>query len=71
MRLGLIAAREAKGWTQQQLADAVKKERTSITKYETGDSDIPGRTLAQLSQVLNKPMHTLYLDTPTEEPASV
>lgn len=68
MRKGLIAAREAKGWTQQRLADEIQKDRSTVTHYESGDYDIPGKMLRQLSQVLNTPMDKLYVDTPKESP---
>jgi transcriptional regulator with XRE-family HTH domain len=60
MRLGLIAARQALGWTQERLAKEVgKASASSIAHYEKGDSDIPGRVLEQLSIKLRKPIHVL------------
>ena len=66
MRTRLIAAREAKGWTQQELADRINKDRTSITHYELGDCDIPGKVLIKLAEVLGMPMDALYAED-TEE----
>jgi transcriptional regulator with XRE-family HTH domain len=60
MRHALIAAREARDWTQEGLAKRVNVERTSIAKYESGKSDIPGRVLQRLADVLEIPMHVLY-----------
>jgi transcriptional regulator with XRE-family HTH domain len=62
VRLGLIAAREAQHLTQQDLADAVHRHRSTITKYEAGACDIPGRVLHQLSVLLHTPMETLLAD---------
>ena len=60
MRLGLIAARVAKGWSQDMLAKAVgKHDRSSIAHYEKGDCDIPGKVLQQMSALLGRPMDVL------------
>lgn len=60
MRLGLIAAREAKGWSQERLAKEIGKvDRSSISHYERGNCDIPGRVLQQLSELLDTPMDVL------------
>ena len=54
MRLGLIKAREARGWTQEQLAKEIgKANRSSVAHYEKGDSGIPGDVLERLSDVLD------------------
>jgi transcriptional regulator with XRE-family HTH domain len=59
MRLGLIAAREARGWSQKRVADAIQKDRSSITHYERGDCDIPGKVLQQLAALFDLPIDVL------------
>lgn len=46
------ARREAKGWTQLQLADAVGAARRSIIAWEAGTSVPQGRFISQLEDVL-------------------
>jgi transcriptional regulator with XRE-family HTH domain len=71
MRLGLKKARAERGLTQQELVCALKARaphiklvRATISKYEHGVYDIPGRTLELLAQVLDTPMDILYTTTP-------
>jgi transcriptional regulator with XRE-family HTH domain len=52
MRTRLIAARVAKGMSQEALAEAIGRTRSAVAKYETGHSDIPGIILQKLSLVL-------------------
>ena len=65
MRLGLIAAREARGWTQRQVATAIKKDRSSIAHYERGDCDIPGKVLEQLAALYDMPIDVLLRKAPS------
>jgi transcriptional regulator with XRE-family HTH domain len=67
MRLGLVAARKAHGWTQEDLLvrllnrqPDIKVDRPMISKYERGALDIPGRVLSLLSEILETPMEALY-----------
>lgn len=60
MRLGLIDARMARGWSQQEVAAILGKDRSAISKYETGDCDIPGEVLRQLATLLAVPMDILH-----------
>jgi transcriptional regulator with XRE-family HTH domain len=61
MRLGLIAAREACGWTQERLAKEIgKADRSSIAHYEKGECGIPYPVLKKLSEVLKTPMDVLF-----------
>lgn len=67
MRDGLRAARHKRGFTQQQLVVAVKERapdvhlvRATISKYEHGIYDIPGRILEVLAEVLETSMDILY-----------
>ena len=43
--------RKALGLTQQQLADILGKERSSISRYETGDADPPGSVILKLQSM--------------------
>lgn len=62
MRLGLIAARLARNWSQQGVADSIGKDRSSIAHYEKGDCDIPGEVLRQLSQLFGVSMDALHVN---------
>lgn len=44
--------REARGWTQQQLADALGASRRAIIGWESGTSEPQGRFAKQLERVL-------------------
>jgi len=59
MRTHLIAAREAKGLSQEQLGTCIERTRSAVAKYETGLCDIPGGILHKLSQVLGIAMEEL------------
>lgn len=45
-------ARKEKGWTQQQLADAIGVKRSVISKYESGAVDPPTSQLQAISDAL-------------------
>lgn len=49
------ARREAKGLTQQQLADQVKVSRSIVNKWETGQREPSGRSIRGLDRVLGTP----------------
>ena len=56
----LRKCREACALSQQQVADALNINRTTYTKYETGDSDIALITLVKLAAIYNvSPMELL------------
>ena len=44
--------RKLKGFTQQQLADAIGKSKATVSKYEKGEISIDVETLNDISQVL-------------------
>lgn len=44
--------REARGWTQQQLADALGASRRAVISWEAGESTPQGRFFGQLENVL-------------------
>lgn len=44
--------REAKGWSQQRLADAVGASRRAVTNWETGVAEPQGRNLRGLERAL-------------------
>ena len=46
-------ARDAKGWTQQDLADRMGTTQQTIQRYEKGTRNIKASVLAQLSEVLD------------------
>jgi transcriptional regulator with XRE-family HTH domain len=48
----LKAARQARGWTQARLAQAVGLSREQIARYETAPHDPPLSTLATLAKAL-------------------
>lgn len=49
------ARREAKGLTQQQLADQVKVSRSIVNKWETGQREPGGRSIRGLDRILGTP----------------
>ena len=53
-------ARTEAGLTQQQVADAIGIDRTSVTHYEMGDSMPSSRNLIKLCEVLNITMNELF-----------
>lgn len=60
MRRGLIAARYAKGWSQEGVAVSIGKDRSTVTHYEKGDCDIPGEVLRQLAHLFGVSMDVLH-----------
>ena len=45
--------RDAKGWTQDDLADAAQVHRVTVAKYETGRLEPKSKTLGKLAAALN------------------
>jgi Zn-dependent peptidase ImmA (M78 family)/transcriptional regulator with XRE-family HTH domain len=57
----LILARESRGLTQIQLAEATSVQQATISKYETGFSNISEEHLEQFANVLEYPKEFFYL----------
>lgn len=49
--------RKAMGMTLQDLADAIHKSRSSVSKYETGEITLDLQTLYEISRILAVPMN--------------
>lgn len=66
----LRRARSKKGLSQQQLADALNVDRSTIAKWETGDRQPDTATLARLSSVLGYDLaeQLLWSGTSDEKP---
>jgi len=54
--------RRAQGLTQYQLARAVDRCRTTITKYERGDITPPLAIVRQMARIFHCPLQTLLAD---------
>lgn len=54
-------AREAKGWSQHQLATAMGVADAQISRWETGQTVPQPRNLERLGQVLDVPAETFLL----------
>ena len=52
MKYRIAEARKAKGWTQQELADAYGSTQATIQRYESGERNLDSDKLIRLSQVL-------------------
>lgn len=50
----LREAREARGWTQQQLADRLKLARTTLVALEKGDRRLKARELVEMAALLGR-----------------
>ena len=46
-------ARKARGWSQQQLADAAGTTQQAIQRYEAGDREPKGSAIVRMSAALN------------------
>ena len=57
----LAKAREAKGWSQRELAKQLGLAYSSISMYECGLRDPSTATFRKLSQLLEVPMEQLVL----------
>jgi transcriptional regulator with XRE-family HTH domain len=58
---GLRAVRLARGWSQQQLAEASGVNRTTISNLEVGVQDAYGQTRGRIAAVLGVSMAQLLL----------
>ena len=58
-RQGIVRARDAKGWTQRELARRMGVSQQAVQKWENGKSDISGERLAQLSETLGATVSSL------------
>lgn len=65
----LIAARKARGMTQEQLAQAVHISRSRISRWETGDAVPDLNMIRLLSQVLEVDLLAAEPPQPSQEPA--
>ena len=61
--------RKDRGWTQEQLAEAIGIEAVSLSRLETGDRALSLSTLARISDALNVELGDL-LDVQRDIPAS-
>ena len=59
--------RRAQGLTQHQLASAVDRCRTTITKYERGDITPPLAILRQMARIFHCSLRTLVVDDDEED----
>ena len=66
----LIAARKAKGMTQEQLAEAMNASRSAVSHWESGRSAPDYATIAQLSTVLGVVFSVQVAPQAASEPAA-
>ena len=59
-RRGLRALRKARGMTQEELALRMRKERSAISKYETGVCHLSGRVLEAYADIFQMTMDEIY-----------
>jgi transcriptional regulator with XRE-family HTH domain len=52
--------REAKGWTQQELADRIGVSRTAVTQWESGRTTPTANNLAAVASILGVSMERFY-----------
>lgn len=57
---GLRTIREAQKMSQEQLASALKVDRSTVTKWETGESYPRGEMLARLADLLHCTIDALF-----------
>jgi len=57
----LAELREAKGWSQQALAERVGVGRTTVVAWEAGRAEPKGGSLLALAEALEVPPENLYL----------
>lgn len=55
----ISTSREARGWTQDQLAEAAGIHRVTLAKYESGKVEPGSKTLARISSALGVSMDYL------------
>ena len=56
------SARDSKGWTQAELAEAIKIEPVTLSRYETGARGPSITVLAQMAKVLGLSLSALMPD---------
>ena len=62
-------ARKERGWTQEQLAEAIGIEPVTLSRWETGDRALSLSTLAAIASALEVPLGDL-LDVTRDIPAA-
>lgn len=67
----LRAARDRRGMTQAQLAEAIGAYPSQISNYENGEKVPEGETMVALSDALDVSLDELARGTPKEEPDEV
>jgi transcriptional regulator with XRE-family HTH domain len=58
----ITRARAIKGWTQAQLARAIGKDPSTISKIENGEVEGNPPTMKAIADVLNLPMEELLVE---------
>ncbi|MDD5823980.1 MAG: helix-turn-helix transcriptional regulator [Firmicutes bacterium] len=58
----LIRHRDSKGWTQEQLAEAIGVSRSTVAKWEAGKGTPKVENLIVLSRVLDVSIDSLLMD---------
>ena len=58
--------RKEKGFTQQQLADAIGKSKSIIQKYESNSTNVNINILQEISEVLEVKLHALLYDNDSD-----
>jgi len=54
--------------TQEDLAQLIGKDRSAISKYESGACDIPGKVLERLAEIFQTTMEDILSRTSTSDP---
>lgn len=58
--------RKQKGMTQQDLADAIGRSRSTVAEYELGTTGVPQPLLWKIARCLDVPVDVLFIpDVPT------
>jgi len=67
VRLGerVAAARTQRGWSQQRLAEALRLQASTLSRYETGVRTFPVECILRVAGVLGVRPETLLVDPPT------
>lgn len=58
--------RKEKGFTQQQLADAIGKSKSIIQKYESNNTNVNIKILQEISEILEIKLHALLYDSDSD-----
>ncbi|MFB9279316.1 helix-turn-helix domain-containing protein [Cohnella cellulosilytica] len=62
------ALREDKDWTQKEIADLLKVNQTTYSRYESGDLDLPTSALIKLADLHQTSIDYLLNRTDRKEP---